>query len=100
MIYLCPAWYKGGYVDYKEGDMIKVLGCLSAKRGNPPLILARMINKNGRELWFRNYDGKPLWDFSYSSGADNKKPHPGGREGKGGRGDDHHSSTGGNGRPM
>ncbi len=77
-VYLCPFWYKGSYADYNRGDRIKVLGCLYDK-SNPPLIIARMINRNGRELWLRNYEGKPLWDQNNSPETDRKK-HPTGKK--------------------
>jgi hypothetical protein len=81
LVPVAPSWYFEDTDRFKAEEKITILGVESVSM-TKRIILPRLIKKGSKELWLRNYDGKPFW-LTTSKNDDTKKTGPGGQRGPG-----------------
>jgi hypothetical protein len=85
LVPVAPIWYFEDINKFKANEKITILGVESVSR-NKKIILPKLIKNESKDLWLRNYDGKPFWEAT--SKNNNPRLSPGGQKapGKGGPG--------------
>ncbi|MFH0974212.1 MAG: hypothetical protein V1874_00345 [Spirochaetota bacterium] len=81
LVPVAPGWYFEDTDRFKIEEKITILGVESVLVGKR-IILPRLIKNGSRELWIRNYDGKPFWLIT-SKNDNFRKMSPGGQRGPG-----------------
>jgi len=63
LVPLGPEWYVRNKADLTPEQRLLITG-VARKSGGRPIILPKAITVGTRDIFLRNYDGRPLWSLS------------------------------------